>query len=121
MCLAITQTALPARLSVEELTIAIASEVLGATIFAWVIGNLVNLVLNLDPAERNRKSMMSYLAEYIRQVPLSSKAKQTVSQNYAFHLEVLMVSADVCAMSPGRFKREREGQTDRQTDRHTDR
>ena len=58
------------------MTVAILSEVVGATIFAWVIGNLVNLVLNLDPAERNRKSMMNYLAEYIRQVPLSSKASR---------------------------------------------
>lgn len=48
----------------------------------------VNLVLNLDPAERNRKSMMSYLTEYIREVPLSSKAKQSMARNYAFHLQV---------------------------------
>lgn len=31
------------RLSVSELIVAIASEVLGATIFAWVIGNLVSV------------------------------------------------------------------------------
>lgn len=68
---------------------AIASEVLGATIFAWVIGNLVNLVLNIDPAERNRKSMMNYLTEYLRELPLSSKAKQTIAQNYTFHLQVI--------------------------------
>ncbi|CAM9237533.1 unnamed protein product, partial [Hapterophycus canaliculatus] len=79
---------LPNRLSVLELTVAIASEVLGATVFAWVIGNLVNLVLNLNPAERNRKSMMSYLTEYIREVPLSSKAKQSMARNYAFHLQI---------------------------------
>ncbi|CBN79924.1 conserved unknown protein [Ectocarpus siliculosus] len=79
---------LPNRLSVMELVVAIGSEVLGATIFAWVIGNLVNLVLNLDPAERNRKSMMNYLTEYMREVPLSTKAKQAVARNYAFHLQV---------------------------------
>lgn len=48
----------------------------------------VNLVLNLDPAERNRKSMMNYLTEYIREVPLNSKAKQAMARNYAFHLQV---------------------------------
>ena len=82
----------------EELTVAIASEVIGATLFAWVIGNIVNLVLNLDPAERNRKSMMNYLTEYLRVVPLSSKAKQTIARNYAFHLEVS--SCDTFARLP---------------------
>lgn len=48
----------------------------------------VNLVLNLNPAERNRKSMMNYLTEYIREVPLNSKAKQAMARNYAFHLQV---------------------------------
>lgn len=76
------------RFSKEELTAAIASQVIGATMFAWVIGNLVNLMLNLDPAERNRKSMMTYLREYLRVVPLSSKAKKTIARNYTFHLEV---------------------------------
>eukprot|EP00903_Cladosiphon_okamuranus_P018054 g16615.t1 len=79
---------LPNGLSKLELVVAIASEVLGATIFAWVIGNLVNLVLNLNPAERNRKSMMNYLTEYIREVPLNSKAKQAMARNYAFHLQI---------------------------------
>lgn len=76
------------RFSKEELTAAIASEVIGATMFAWVIGNLVNLMLNLDPAERNRNSMMTYLTEYLRVVPLSSKAKKTIARNYTFHLKV---------------------------------
>jgi hypothetical protein len=43
-------------------------EVLGTTMFAWLIGNVVALVLNIDPAERNRKQMMGYLNEYIRYV-----------------------------------------------------
>lgn len=51
-------------------------------------GVQVALVLNLDPAERNRKSMMNYLTEYIRDVPLNSKAKQAMARNYAFHLQV---------------------------------
>lgn len=78
----------PRRNSVEELLVAIASEVIGATVFAWVIGNLVNLVVNLDPAERNRKSMMNYLTEYMRELPLSSKAKQSICKIYGFHLQV---------------------------------
>lgn len=76
----------------EELIVAITSEVIGATIFAWVIGNLVHLVVNIDPAERNRKSMMNYLAEYMREVPLSSKAKQNIARNYAFHLQACFPS-----------------------------
>lgn len=80
------------RYSVEELAVAIVSEVIGATIFAWVIGNLVNLVLNLDPAERNRKSMMSYLKEYMRELPLSLRAKKSISKNYAFHLQVKAIA-----------------------------
>lgn len=51
----------------------------------------VNLVLNLDPAERNRKSMMNYLTEYIREVPLNSKAKQAMARTYAFHLQVCLL------------------------------
>lgn len=84
-----TETCPPVvRMSAGELIVAIASEVIGVTIFAWLIGNLVNLVLNLDPAERNRKSMMNYLGEYLREVPLGSKAKNTIARNYAFHLQV---------------------------------
>lgn len=54
----------------------------------------VNLVLNIDPAERNRKSMMNYLTEYIREVPLNSKAKQAMARNYAFHLQVSLLPAN---------------------------
>ncbi|CAM9173045.1 unnamed protein product, partial [Discosporangium mesarthrocarpum] len=74
--------------STTELIVAIISEVLGTTIFAWVIGNLVNLVLNIDPSERNRKNMMGYLNEYLRGLPLGKKVKRRVRANYTFHLEI---------------------------------
>ena len=49
----------PTLTSKSEMAVAIVSQVVGTTVFAYVIGNVCNLVLNLDPGERHRKSQVN--------------------------------------------------------------
>ncbi|CAN0367556.1 unnamed protein product, partial [Phaeothamnion confervicola] len=63
-------------------------QVLGATIFAYVIGNVIAIITNLDPAERTRKNLLGYLREYLREVPLTLQQKRAVKRHYDFHLSL---------------------------------
>lgn len=44
---------------------ALVSAVAGTTLFAYVIGALVNIVLNLDPQTRLRKQKVVFLSESV--------------------------------------------------------
>lgn len=45
--------------NILEMMVALVSEVAGTTLFAYVIGALVSIVLNLDPQDRLRKQQVS--------------------------------------------------------------
>lgn len=49
--------------NVAEMLTALVSEVAGTTLFAYVIGALVTIVLNLDPETRLRKQKVSHLSK----------------------------------------------------------
>merc|ERR1711871_1031136 len=72
--------------SKAELSVAIISQVFGTTLFAYVIGTLVNLVLNLDPGERNRKSAIEYLNNYMRDLELPRKGRKQLLRHYNFRM-----------------------------------
>lgn len=78
----------PDLFSKVELITAIAGEILATTVFAWIIGNVVSLVVNMDPAERNRKSLMSYLTEYIRDMKLTKPMKKSIRIHYSHQLNI---------------------------------
>jgi hypothetical protein len=58
----------------------------GTTIFAYVIGSLVNLVLNLDPGERHRKSQVEYLNNYMRDVDMSRDGRKSLRRHFNYRL-----------------------------------
>lgn len=61
-------------------------QVFGTTLFAYVIGTLVNLVLNLDPGERNRKSAIEYLNNYMRDLEMPKKSRKQLLRHYNFRM-----------------------------------
>ena len=58
----------PAPENAVGLIVTIISQVLGTMIFAYVIGILVGIVTNLDPAERHRNAEKSYLADFLAEI-----------------------------------------------------
>lgn len=51
--------------NVSEMLTALVSEVAGTTLFAYVIGALVTIVLNLDPQTRLRKQKVSISSKHV--------------------------------------------------------
>jgi len=73
------------------LIVTIISQVLGTMIFAYVIGILVGIVTNLDPAERHRKADKSYLADFlfeIRDISPASELLLRVRRNHSHCLTI---------------------------------
>jgi hypothetical protein len=85
--------------SATEMLIAILSEIIGTSVFAWVIGNVVNLILNMDPTERNRKHLMGYLNHFLRGLSVSHMHKSAIKQHYGYHLAVRSVFNERAIMS----------------------
>jgi len=73
--------------STSEIVISIISEVIGTTIFAYVVGTLVTLVLNLDPCQRNRKQQMEYLNNYIRDLSLLKPQRCELRRHYIYRMQ----------------------------------
>jgi len=55
--------------NVSEMLTALVSEVAGTTLFAYVIGALVTIVLNLDPQTRLRKQKVRYFSPVLVAAP----------------------------------------------------
>jgi len=72
--------------SSSEIALSILSEVIGTTIFAYVIGTLVSLVLNLDPGERNRKQQMEYLNNYLQDLSLHKDQRRHLRRHYIYRI-----------------------------------
>ena len=64
--------------------VTIAVQLLGTTVFAYVIGGVMNLVINFDPAERAYKQEMQLLNEYMRFAKLKNSAKSSYGLNLNF-------------------------------------
>merc|ERR1719240_823314 len=77
-----------------SVTVTILSEVMGTTLFAYVIGNLVAIVLNLDPGERNRKMQVNYLNDYGRALQLLKPLRMQLPRHYNYRLKFKSVFAE---------------------------
>ncbi|CAM9124509.1 unnamed protein product, partial [Pylaiella littoralis] len=73
--------------NVPEMLTALVSEVAGTTLFAYVIGALVTIVLNLDPQMRLRKQKVEYLSEYMRDFNMTLMQKMEMRRHFNFKLE----------------------------------
>lgn len=63
--------------NVSEMMTALISEVAGTTLFAYVIGALVSIVLNLDPQHRLQKQQVRFSCRILRCTLLLSHHKMT--------------------------------------------
>jgi len=87
----------PTQENAMGLIITIISQVLGTMIFAYVIGILVGIVTNLDPADRHRKADKSYLTDFlaeIRDISPASELLLRVRRNHSHCLTIDGVFAE---------------------------
>jgi CRP-like cAMP-binding protein len=70
-----------------SVSVTILSQVVGTTLFAYVIGCLVAIVLNLDPGERNRKMQVNYLNDFIRDLQLERTLRRQLKRHYNYRLK----------------------------------
>jgi voltage-gated potassium channel Kch len=70
----------PHRLSKLEMAVAMFSMLIGTTVFAYVIGELVIAVLNFDPAEKEfkakKRSLKKFLEDRALPAALSDRARK---------------------------------------------
>lgn len=62
-------------------------QVFGTILFAYVIGRLVGLVFNLDPAERAQKNAVEYLKNYIMDLQLPRPARKQLLRHYGYRIQ----------------------------------
>mmetsp|Transcript_23544 Transcript_23544/g.72699 ORF Transcript_23544/g.72699 Transcript_23544/m.72699 type:complete len:260 (-) Transcript_23544:219-998(-) len=82
----------PAKKNAGGLVVTIVSQVLGTMIFAYVIGILVGIVTNLDPAKRHLQAEKSYLDDFLAEIHDISPASELLLRVRRNHHHVLTTS-----------------------------
>lgn len=97
----------PSTENMQSMILVIFSQVLGTMLFAYLIGNVVDLVTNLDPMERRRKQGVDVLREFIREQEVTPRLANSISQNHKFYTEFKGVcdeSEDIMDKLPPRLR-----------------
>lgn len=71
----------------KEMVVAIMTQIIGAITISYLIGTMLNLIVNFNPAERRRANQNSFVHEYLRYLRLKSKGNEVVRvlRNVASH------------------------------------
>eukprot|EP00753_Platysulcus_tardus_P013246 PLAT3643.3.p1 GENE.PLAT3643.3~~PLAT3643.3.p1 ORF type:complete len:1420 (-),score=813.14 PLAT3643.3:357-4490(-) len=77
--------------SPPELAVAMVSMLMGTTVFAYLIGTLMNVVLNFDKASSKLKMHLNILKHYMHDKNLSLQMKKRVKKHYEYFLTVQSV------------------------------
>ena len=62
----------------REMLVAILTQIIGAIAISYLIGTMLNLIVNYHPAERRRANENSFLHEYLGYLRLKSKGNEVV-------------------------------------------
>lgn len=68
-----------------ELIVAICSEVIGTTLFAYVISGVISIMLNLNPGEKSRKQHLHHLNEFMMEFECSEHMRRCVRRHMMYH------------------------------------
>lgn len=74
-----------------ELTVTIVVQLLGTIVFAYVIGGVMNLVINYDPAARLKKQDMQLLDGFMQHVKYSRNRKRGIRRQFNYYIETKSV------------------------------
>lgn len=88
----------PSKSDNTEMLVTIIVQLLGTTIFAYVIGGVMNLVINFDPAARAYKQEMQLLNEYMRFAKLNKLRQKRLRSQFKFFVAVKSIFADTAIM-----------------------
>mmetsp|Transcript_20412 Transcript_20412/g.62087 ORF Transcript_20412/g.62087 Transcript_20412/m.62087 type:complete len:413 (-) Transcript_20412:6965-8203(-) len=69
-----------------EMGVTILSQVIGTTIFGYVIGNVVNIFLNLNPGERQAKQLINIMMEYLKELEVHKTTALATRRHYKFYM-----------------------------------
>jgi len=72
--------------NMNEIIVTFVTQVSATTLFAYIIGNLVNLVLNLSPGEKNRKRAVMEFNCFLSELTLTSRQRKTLRRHYNHRL-----------------------------------
>jgi len=78
----------PFPFSQAELVVTFISQVSATTLFAYVIGALVSLVLNLNPGEKNRKAAVMEFNVFLGDLTLTSKQTKMLRRQYNHRIQM---------------------------------
>merc|ERR1711988_404691 len=70
-----------------ELTITIVVQLLGTIVFAYVMGGVMNLVINYDPAARLKKQDMQLLDGFMQHAKYSRNRSRGVRRQFNYYIE----------------------------------
>src|SRR3546814_444427 len=77
----------PSSSSTGEIAAAMLTQVLSTTLYAYIIGTLVSLILNLNPRERAEKQQRRMFVEYMKAVGVPIPTRKTAFRQFAFRLQ----------------------------------
>eukprot|EP00943_MAST-04B_sp_MAST-4B-sp1_P007846 g7846.t1 len=77
----------PELVSPSELIVTIIVQLLGTIVFAYVIGGVMNLVINYDPAARLKKQEMQLLDGFMQHAKYSRNRSRGVRRQFNYYIE----------------------------------
>jgi uncharacterized membrane protein YgcG len=78
----------------HELVVTILAEVIGTTVFAYVVGALVGIIVNLDPGAKMRRQNLQYLNQYLNEAQNTFGFRRCLRLHLLFRQKVQSVFSE---------------------------
>lgn len=78
----------------HELVVTVLTQVIGTTVFAYVVGALVGIIVNLDPAAKMRRQHLQYLNQYLNEARNTFGFRCCLRQHFLFRQKVQSVFSE---------------------------
>jgi len=78
----------------HELIVTVLTQVIGTTVFAYVVGALVGIIVNLDPAAKMRRQNLQYLNQYLNEARNTFGFRCCLRQHFLFRQKVQSVFSE---------------------------
>src|SRR5690606_19486899 len=77
----------PSSSSTGELAAAMVAQIISTTLYAYIVGTIVSLILNLSPRERAEKKQRRMFTEYMKAVGVLPQIQKTAFRQFAVGLQ----------------------------------
>ncbi|RHY29591.1 hypothetical protein DYB32_005042 [Aphanomyces invadans] len=76
----------PSKFSVPELSFAVVCLIVNSTVFAYVVSGIIGVISNHNPSEREYRTQMNEMKDYVRDTAMSVRLSSNVKRHYDFLL-----------------------------------